>query len=321
MKLLTSTLVLASSWEFSHAFVSAVPGLASLKRRQSQLAVKSSPLIDSLLQRPLDDSDIDGKLDVIAHKFRLQCFDVDTGVYGMESKDPDFGIETIRTFLHIDDGDMLGIELTEVAHGNDHRGLVLVSGIHGDAKVKPIQIGDTIIGVFCGEGFKESTTGMDYDETVKVLNEGKAYARSVGGSTISVELNRLVPRAHVQVLVEGSKGETIEIDGKAGDNLRLLLLHNNLSDELYKAHTHRLDQPTLTTNCGGEGICGTCLVQVNEGLDHCNKIGPQESSILKNRPKDYRAACKCVIGADNQDGTVLRIRLHPQTGADDKLLP
>jgi hypothetical protein len=50
-------------------------------------------------------------------------------------------------------------------------------------------------------------------------------------------------------------------------------------------------------------------------MDHLNKVGPQEESILNNRPENWRAACKTVfVGADNKaDTTLLRIMLHPPT--------
>ena len=262
---------------------------------------------------------LDEKLTAIGHKLRLRVYDVDTGVYGLESNDPNYGIETVRTFLHLDEeDDKLGLELTEVAHGGgDHRGLVMVSAVHGEAKVKPVHVGDVLVGVFCGEHFKESTTGMDYDETVQVLERAKHYARSVGGSTISVEINRLVKRVPVQVVVEHGGGGITQLEAKAGDNLRLLLLHHHLSNKLYEAHTHRIDQPRLTGNCGGEGICGTCVVSVLQGMEHLNAVGPQESSLLRGFPPTWRMACKTVVGADNEPGTTLRIQLHPQTLGDD----
>jgi ferredoxin len=271
----------------------------------------------SALQPTSMDQDVTEWLDTVAHKLRLQVYDLDSGVYGFESKDPDYGIEVLRTSLHIsEEDDKMGLELTEVAHGRgDHRGLVLVSAILNQnmAQTKSIHVGDTIVGVFVGDHFKESTTDMDYDMTIDVFDRAKKYAHSVGGTTISLELNRLVKRAPVQVLVEDETGiEPFEFNAKAGDNLRSLLMHNHMA--LYgKGETalYRLDQPSLTSDCGGEGICGTCLVQVNQGMRHLNAIGPQEYSMLKGRPECWRASCKTVVGADNEGGTTLRIRLHP----------
>lgn len=266
----------------------------------------------------------DAALDAIAHKLRLQVYDVDTGVYGLESNDPAYGIETIRASFHLHDGDdLIGLELTELAHATttaDHRGLVLVSAVHGEAKLKPVHVGDVLVGVFCGEHFKESTTGLDYDATVDVLQRAKQYARSVSGSTLSLEFNRLVKRVPVTIFVQHGKDPSdgvTELNAKAGDNLRLVLMHHHLTKQLYQADVHRLDQPRLTGNCGGEGVCGTCLVKVLQGMEHLNPIGPQESSILQGRPDSWRAACKTVVGADNQADTTLRIQLHPQHADQD----
>jgi ferredoxin/uncharacterized FlaG/YvyC family protein len=262
-----------------------------------------------------DEQKLNQELETIAHKLRLQVYDVDTGVYGFDSKDPLYGIENIHTRVHIDP--TIGLELTEVAHGNaeagDHRGLVLVSSVTSNALHEtPIHVGDTIVGVFAGAEFKESCTGVDYDSTIDVINRAKEYCSEHDLSTIVLELNRLVKKARVAVQVEDESGNVMAKidDALAGDNLRLLLMHHHIN--LYGDHTiHRLDQPTLTGDCGGEGICGTCMVNILEGMEHLNKIGPQESSLLHFRPSTWRAACKTVIAADNQEGTKLRVQLQP----------
>lgn len=262
----------------------------------------------------------DAQLDAIAHKIRLNVYDVDTGVYGIESKDPLYGIENVHTKIRMDRRGSLGLELVQVAHSDlDHRGLVLVSKVTGLAlHDTPIHVGDTIIGVFVGDDFKESTTGLDYDDTVDVISRAKEFARE-HQNTISLELNRVVKKAQVKVVIENEDKTETALDALAGDNLRLALMHHHV--ELYDPSTHRMDQPNICGNCGGEGICGTCLVSIQAGMEHLNKVGPQESSILTNRPTNWRAACKTVIGADNEADTTLRIRLHPQTANTDDLKP
>jgi hypothetical protein len=190
---------------------------------------------------------------------------------------------------------------------------VLVSKVTDKALHKnwPIHAGDTIIGIFVGDDFKESVTGFDYDDTVEVINRAKKHSLD-GKGIISLELNRMVKKNKVAVVVEDDHGKVTNLEALAGDNLRLLLMHHDT--KLYAEDTPRLDQPFATGNCGGEGICGTCLVAVRQGgMEHLNKVGPQEMSILKNRPATWRAACKTVVGADNIEGTTIRIRVHPQT--------
>lgn len=221
----------------------------------------------------------------MAHKLKLQVYDTTTGVYGFDSRDRLYGMENARVTLPVSPEEPLGLELTELAHATesgDERGLTLVSGVFGFAKASGnIKIGDTVIGVFAGDDYKESTTALNYDATMDVLMEAKQYAVDNNLDTIDLELNRLVKREPVKVIIEedwrdghGSAPTSTEIDALAGDNLRLLLMHKHL--KVYDDRTVRLD--TLGTgNCGGEGICGTCLVEVLEGAEHLNKPPPQES--------------------------------------------
>ena len=266
------------------------------------------------------EENLNRKLEDIAKTLRLQTYDVNTGVYGFESKDKALGIENIRVNIPIEPS--LGLEMTEVAHGNrDNRGLVLVSKVSGNAaKDTSIQVGDTIVGVFVeGADFKESVTGMDYESTMDVITQAKTTAHLMGeegGGSISLELNRLVPRAAVHVVVEGASNEPVTIDGLAGDNLSLLLMNHGM--DIYSKRLHRLDQPSVTgMNCGGEGICGTCMVKILEGEEHLGKLGPKEKEIKTGRPQDWRAACQTVIGVDNNESTI-RVLIHPQWSQDGR---
>ena len=257
------------------------------------------------------DQDLNEKLDFVAHKLKLQCYDVDTGVYGIDSKDSHYGIEALRVKLPFEPS--LGLDLTEVAHGDlDNRGLVLVSGLSGEATKSSIEIGDTIIGVFAGEDFKESTTALNFEETMNTIVNAKLHASAAGDDTIEIELNRLVAKAKIKLVVDDGSGKDQVIDALAGDNLRLVLMHHHLN--LYDSKTHRLDQPRVTGDCGGEGICGTCLVEVEEGMDALNNQGPQEKEIMTGRPEAWRAACKTILGANNQEAEI-KVRLHPQSKA------
>ena len=51
------------------------------------------------------------RLDEIASRLKLQVYDVDTGVYGLDSKDPLYGIENIHTKVHMPDQGGLGLVL------------------------------------------------------------------------------------------------------------------------------------------------------------------------------------------------------------------
>lgn len=266
------------------------------------------------------------KLEGIAKKLRLQVYDVSTGVYGFESTDPLCGIENIRAKIPFDPS--MGLELTEVAHSSqsyneDSRGLVLLSKVSGNAAASSnIQVGDTIVGIFCEDaGFKESVTALDYDSTIDAITRAKTHAHMMdeeaawdGGSTITLEVNRLVPRSKVHVIVEGAGDKPIEIEALAGDNLRSLLMHHQI--DLYDKGLHRLDQPSVKgSNCGGEGICSTCMVKILEGAESLKRIGPKEKEIKTGRPAEWRAACQTILGAENQESTV-RVKIHPEWATD-----
>jgi len=281
----------------------------------ARIRTKLSVSLDPKAVGKFEEQELNEKLAFIAHKLKLQTYDVDTSVYGFDSKDFHYGIENIRTSLKVDPS--LGLELTEVAHSDlDDRGLVLVTAVSGNAVDSRIQTGDTIVGVFAGEGFKESTTAMSYEDTMDTIKRAKENVGS--GGTIDLELNRLVKKAKVKVIVEDGSDEPVAtIDGLAGDNLRLLLMHSGV--QLYDKRTRRLDMPQATGDCGGEAVCGTCLVAVQEGGEALNKKGPQESEVMTGRPAEWRAACCTVIGADNKEATI-RVRVHPQSGNEDELL-
>jgi hypothetical protein len=51
------------------------------------------------------------RLDDIAKRLKLQVYDTDTGVYGFESKDPLYGIQSIRTYIEMDVHGNLGLTL------------------------------------------------------------------------------------------------------------------------------------------------------------------------------------------------------------------
>ena len=244
-----------------------------------------------------------------------KVFDLDEGIYGYDSKDSRFGIEVIKTCVQTKGG--LGLVLTEMAGSNDGRGLVLVSDVSGNAAMAnpKIQVGDIITGVITGD-FRERTTELNYDRLVEVI--GRAKDASSDG-TLMLELDRLVERAVVTVEVEDtSTGETQTIHARAGENLRRLLLRKGI--KLYDHQTKRFDMPFSQGDCAGEGMCGTCLVDVKEGSENLNPQDGLEEMITKGRPTRWRASCRAIIGPDNKPGH-LRISTMPQSASKDELNP
>jgi ferredoxin len=71
-----------------------------------------------------------------------------------------------------------------------------------------------------------------------------------------------------------------------GANLRLKAMENNI--DLYTF-------VGKMTNCGGYGQCGTCIVEVLEGLENLSPRTDVEDRKLKKKPSNYRLACQALV--------------------------
>jgi ferredoxin len=218
---------------------------------------------------------------------------------GFDSKDPKYGVESIYATIPIRPGEGLGLELTEVAHSTtkQNQGLVLISNVGGNAaKYTSARAGDTIVGVSCQSAdFKMSTAGMDYEYTMDAIIQAKTQAELLEGSSISLQLNRLVRRAPITVIVEDGDRKPAVLECLAGDNLRLVLKRHGL---LFTAN-----------DCGGEGICGTDMVEIVEGEDCIDYLSSSTSRLKK--------ACQTIVGSSNEASTV-RIRIAANTKPNEE---
>ena len=80
--------------------------------------------------------------------------------------------------------------------------------------------------------------------------------------------------------------ENREVVAADGANLRLKALDNSI--EIYKLMGKM-------TNCGGYGQCGTCIVEVVEGLENLSPRTEAENRKLKKKPENYRLACQALV--------------------------
>ncbi len=80
--------------------------------------------------------------------------------------------------------------------------------------------------------------------------------------------------------------ENREVVVANGANLRLKAIENGV--DIY----------TLTgkmMNCGGYGQCGTCIVEIVEGMENLSPRTDFEERKLKKKPQNYRLACQTVV--------------------------
>jgi ferredoxin len=65
-----------------------------------------------------------------------------------------------------------------------------------------------------------------------------------------------------------------------------------------KALQNKIDLYTLKgklTNCGGNGQCGTCLVEIVEGMENLSPRTDFEQRKLRKKPDSYRLACQTLV--------------------------
>ncbi len=65
-----------------------------------------------------------------------------------------------------------------------------------------------------------------------------------------------------------------------------------------KALENGIDLYTFTgkmMNCGGYGQCGTCIVEIVEGMENLSPRTKVEEQKLKKRPPTYRLACQTLV--------------------------
>ncbi len=79
--------------------------------------------------------------------------------------------------------------------------------------------------------------------------------------------------------------ENQEIIAADGANLRLKAMENGIDIYTFRGKM---------MNCGGYGQCGTCIVEVTEGMENLSPRTAVENRKLKKKP-NYRLACQILV--------------------------
>ena len=80
--------------------------------------------------------------------------------------------------------------------------------------------------------------------------------------------------------------EDKEVVAATGANLRLKAMENSV--DIYKMWGKMM-------NCGGYGQCGTCAVEIVEGMENLSPRTDAENKLLKKKPANYRLACQTLV--------------------------
>ncbi|MFB6276284.1 MAG: 2Fe-2S iron-sulfur cluster-binding protein [Halothece sp.] len=80
--------------------------------------------------------------------------------------------------------------------------------------------------------------------------------------------------------------EDKEVISTDGVNLREKALENRIDIYTFKGKM---------LNCGGYGQCGTCIVEIIEGMENLSERTPAEEQKLKKKPDSYRLSCQTIV--------------------------
>ena len=56
--------------------------------------------------------------------------------------------------------------------------------------------------------------------------------------------------------------------------------------------------PFCIQNCHGLGLCGTCVVEILEGMENLSPRTKKENFHLKGLPPTFRLSCQCKVRGD-----------------------
>ncbi|CAN0006550.1 unnamed protein product [Scytosiphon promiscuus] len=90
------------------------------------------------------------------------------------------------------------------------------------------------------------------------------------------------PPPEITVTVKQDGKPDVALKALSGANLRDFLTENGIN--VYQSVTR-------WTNCKGKQLCGTCIVEINEGLESTTIRSLDESSTLRDNPATYRLSC------------------------------
>ncbi|CAM9537171.1 unnamed protein product [Pylaiella littoralis] len=162
---------------------------------------------------------------------------------------------------------------------------VYVRGIHPDgsaANCGEISVGDQLVAMN-----DQTLAGAPFDVAMDAMIalEGPDVEFTFFRGTTD-ELKELAgaegPPPEITVTVKQEGKPEIALTAPSGANLRDFLTENGIN--VYQSVTR-------WTNCKGKQLCGTCIVEINEGLESTTIRSIDESSTLRDNPANYRLSC------------------------------
>ncbi|GAX19209.1 hypothetical protein FisN_4Lh206 [Fistulifera solaris] len=256
----------------------------------------------------------------------VQKANENTAKVALACQSPEYFIDSITINFPRNPEEGLGLSLVELAGGRgDGLGITIVSEVSGaaaSAEGASILYGDSVAvvglvrtakklseGKAMVEEYTIATECLDYEATVEAISSlPPANAEDFEDTwVLKVKRIRRKPKISVRLLYPPSQNEEdVTLELFAGENLRqgMLVRGVKLNDPLAK----RFDTKN-SGNCGAGGLCRTCSVVVQSGIDLLNPQRVSEKQMLADSPR-WRLACKAIVGYGMKEGE-MTIRVNP----------
>ena len=180
---------------------------------------------------------------------------------------------------------------------------VYISSIEDSSPLlKDVRTGDLLIKI---DGV--SVIDLSFDNVMNIMNNALAMGGVVQQEEEQQEeeddrrglVDLTFFRGNDESLIKGAPVTatvTVEDGGKikrfkvkCGRSLRDVLIENGVNPYQSVARF---------TNCKGKQLCGTCIVNVTEGAQNCNRKSLDEASTLRENDEGYRLSCVTFVYGD-----------------------
>jgi len=171
------------------------------------------------------------------------------------------------------------------------------------ARTGLIKLGDQLVAIA-----GESILGLGIGEAMERLGAAE------GGTDVALTFFRGSREQLKSIVGADASGTpesvtiTLQRPGLPDDQIRVPY-GANLRDELVARKINVYQSITRWTNCNGQQLCGTCIVNVAQGLEACTRRSLDESSTLRENPETYKLACITNVYGD------ITVQIMPKVGA------
>jgi len=172
--------------------------------------------------------------------------------------------------------------------------------------------GDTIIAVYGSTG-SFNVEATSYESTI-----GAIGALAQAGAPLTLTLGRIVRRGRAAVTTVDRDGSESQFVCYEGENLRMGLLRRGLrlNDQTARRYDNK---PKGTGDCGGNGLCATCVVSILDGKENLTPAGASEKNLLA-RVARWRQSCRAYVQCPEGETDVrVKIALSPRSESDEDM--